>query len=407
MIVFTTTVAILGLLSTAGWVYMAFYRGWFWKTDVRLTGYARLRGRWPRVAVIVPARNESGVLPQTLASLLKQDYPGAFHVYVVDDSSTDSTGDTASNIAQFNGQSNRLTVTKARPLPDGWAGKVWAMQQGLDATTGFRARYLLLTDADIVHPADSLRKLVSRSVDDDFDIVSVMAKLQTNAGWERFLLPAFVYFFSMLYPFKWVSSASKRTTAAAGGCFLVRRTALDAAGGFRAISDRVIDDCSLARAVRDSGGRSWLGYADGVKSVRGYGSLGEIWRMVTRSAYDQLRYSPLLLVGTVLGLGVLFAAPVLAAVTGAVIVAGDWPGGVAAWTALVSGIAAWEIMSNTYAPVLKMHGLTRERGLLLPFAAIMYLAMTVDAARRHHFGGGTAWKGRRVGRAKAAVAEDE
>lgn len=407
MIVFTTTVAILGLLSTAGWVYMAFYRGWFWRTDVRLTGYARLRGRWPRVAVIVPARNESGVLPQTLASLLKQDYPGAFHVYVVDDSSTDSTGDTASNIAQFNELTHKLTVTKAKPLPDGWAGKVWAMQQGLDATVGFRARYLLLTDADIVHPADSMRKLVSQSVDDEFDIVSVMAKLPTNAGWERFLLPAFVYFFSMLYPFKWVSSASKRTTAAAGGCLLIRRTALDTAGGFKAISDRVIDDCSLAKAVRDSGGRSWLGYADGVESVRGYGSLGEIWRMVTRSAYDQLRYSPLLLVGTLLGLGVLFAAPVLAAVTGAVVVAGDWPGGVAAWTALVSGIAAWEIMSNTYAPVLKMHGLTRERGLLLPFAAIMYLAMTVDAARRHHFGGGVAWKGRPVVRAKEAETGDE
>ena len=400
--IFAIIVASLGLLSTAGWVYMAFYRGWFWKTDVRLIGYARLGGRWPRVAVIVPARNESGVLPLTLPSLLKQDYPGAYHVYVVDDASTDGTAETARNIAEINKLSHRVTVTQARKLPGGWTGKVWAMQQGLEATTGFRARYLLLTDADIVHPADSLRKLVSHAVDEEFDTVSVMARLQTSTGWERFLMPAFVYFFSMLYPFRWVSSTEKRTTAAAGGCLLVRRAALDDAGGFKAISDRVIDDCSLARAVRDSGGRSWLGYAEGVESVRGYGSLREIWQMVTRSAYEQLKYSPLRLLGTVFGLGLLFVSPVLAAVSGTVLVAGDWPGSVAAWTALVSGVAAWEIMSNTYAPVLKMHGLTRERGLTMPFVAVLYLLMTVGAARRHHFGKGESWKGRSVVQAKAA-----
>lgn len=393
--------AVAGLLSTAGWVYMAFYRGAFWKTDIRLPGHARLRGRWPRVAIIVPARNESSVLPETLPSLLKQDYPGSFHIYLVDDGSIDATSKTALAIAENNGLANRLTIIQADELPEGWTGKTWAMQQGLESTTGFRARYLLLTDADIVHPPDNLRKLVSHAVDEKFDTVSVMARLTSVTGWDKFLLPAFTYFFAMLYPFRWVADPEQQTTAAAGGCLLVRRAALDKAGGFRAISDRVIDDCSLARAVRNSGGTSWIGYADGVESNRSYGPLGDTWQMVARSAYEQLNYSPLVLTGTLAGLGILFAGPVIAAVTGAVLVAGYWPGSVAAWMALVSGVAAWEIMSNTYAPVLRMHGLHRERGLTLPFAAITYLLMTLDAARRYHFGSGGRWKGRPVKQAKA------
>ena len=375
---------------------MAFYRGWFWRTSIRLTDHARLKGRWPRVAVIVPARNESGILPETLPTLLKQDYHGAFHVYLVDDGSDDGTAATAVHTAEFAGMADRLTVVRAEQTPEGWAGKVWAMQQGLDATVGFRARYLLLTDADIAHPADSLRKLVSKAVDEEYDTVSVMARMRTVSGWEKFLMPAFVYFFSMLYPFRWVNDPNDRTAAAAGGCLLVRRAALEAAGGFKEISYRLIDDCSLARSIRDNSGKTWIGYLPEVRSVRGYGGIGDIWRMVARSAYEQLGHSRAVLAGTVVGLGLVFGSPVIAAVGGAISVGMDWPGNVYSWTALVSGVVAWEIMSNTYNPVLRLHGLGRERGLTLPFAAGLYLLMTLDSARRHYRGAAVSWRGRTV-----------
>lgn len=396
MVILSSIIASFGLLSVAVWVYMAFYRGGFWKTNIRLRYHPRLQGRWPRVAVIVPARNESGVLPQTLPSLLKQDYHGAFHIYLVDDNSNDGTAATARSVAEVAGMSNRLTVTQAEPTPEGWSGKVWAMQQGLDSTVGFRARYLLLTDADIVHPADSLRKLVSQAIDEEFDTVSVMARMRTSGFWEKFLMPAFVYFFSMLYPFRWVNDPEEKMAAAAGGCLLVRRAALEEAGGFKAISNRVIDDCSMARSIKDSGGKTWLGYSDDVESVRAYSQLSDIWSMVARSAYDQLKYSPALLAATVFGLGMVFGAPVVAAVVGTVLVVAEWPGNAFAWTALVSGVVAWEIMSNTYNPVLGLHKLGRERGLTLPFAAAMFLLMTLDSAHRHHTGSSVSWRGRDV-----------
>jgi hopene-associated glycosyltransferase HpnB len=388
----------VGLLSTAAWVYMAFYRGGFWKTSTFLPHHARLQGRWPRVAVIVPARNEAAMLPLTLPSLLKQDYPGTFHIFVVDDNSNDSTAAMAENIAEAEKLSDRLTVTSARPTAKGWSGKVWALNQGLAATTGFRARYLLLTDADIVHPIDSLRKLVSQAVDAEYDTVSVMAKMPATNVWEKLLLPAFVYFFAMLFPFRWVNEPGKNTAAAAGGRLLIRRAALDEAGGFRAISNRIIDDCAIARLIKSGGGKTWVGFSDEVKSIRGYGSLGDIWSMITRSAYEQLRYSPLLLTGTVLGLTVLFAGPVFAAIAGAVIVGSNWPPDVMPLTAMISGVVAWEIMSSTFAPILKLHGRGRELGLLMPFTAVLYMLMTLDSARRHYSGGGVSWKGRRTER---------
>ncbi len=396
MTIFATLLAVIGLLTTAAWVYMAFFRGGYWKTDVKLTAKARLKGHWPRVAVIVPARNEAGMLQETLPSLLKQDYHGTFHIYLVDDGSDDGTAATAAHLAEYSGMSDRLTVVKASPTPEGWAGKVWAMQQGLTSTTGFRARYLLLTDADIVHPVDSLRKLVSKAVDEELDTVSVMAKMKTVSGWEKFLMPAFVYFFSMLYPFRWVNDPDLPTAAAAGGCLLVRRAALEQAGGFKGISGKLIDDCSLARAVRDSGGRTWLGYSEEVNSARRYESPSEIWNMVSRSAYEQLKHSWLLLAGTVIGLGFLFAAPLVVTLIGVALVVADWPGNMASWTALIGGAVALEIMSNTYSPVLRMHGLGRERGLTLPLAAVIYLLMTLDSARRHHAGTAISWRGRPV-----------
>jgi hopene-associated glycosyltransferase HpnB len=392
----------IGLLSMAAWVYMAFYRGGFWKTDCRLPEHPRLQGRWPRVAVIVPARNEAAMLPQTLLSLLKQDYPGTFHVFVVDDNSDDSTAETADSIAEMEKLSDHLTVTRARPTSDGWSGELWALNEGLNATTGFRARYLLLTDADVLHPVDSMRKLVSHAVDGEFDTVSVISKMSVTTAWEKLLLPAFVYFFAMLFPFQWVNNPGNRKAAAAGGCLLVRRAALEEAGGFRAISHTLIYDCALARAIKSPGGKTWIGFSEEVESLRSYGSPGDIWNMVTRTAYEQLRYSPLILIGTVLALGLLFGGPVFAAVAGAAIVGSQWPPDVLPLTATISGVVAWEIMSSTFAPVLELHGRGRERGLALPFIAALYVLMTLDAARRHHFGGGGSWKGRAARRIQAS-----
>ncbi|MDA0232879.1 MAG: glycosyltransferase [Chloroflexi bacterium] len=301
--------------------------------------------------------------------------------------------------------SDHLTVTSARPTSDGWSGKLWALNEGLNATTGFRARYLLLTDADVLHPVDSMRKLVSQAVDGEFDTVSVMAKMSVTNAWEKLLLPAFVYFFAMLFPFHWVNSAGKRTSAAAGGCLLVRRAALEEAGGFRAISHRLIDGCALANAIKSQGGKTWIGFSEEVESLRSYGSPGDIWNMVARTAYEQLRYSPLILVGTVLALGLLFGGPVFAAVAGAVIVGSQWPPDVLPLTATISGVVAWEIMSSTFAPVLKLHGRGRERGLALPFIAAMYVLMTLDAARRHYSGSGGSWKGRTTRRIDLSIIE--
>ena len=190
----------------------------------------------------------------------------------------------AESIAAAENLSDHLTVANARPTPDGWSGKLWALNEGLNATTGFRARYLLLTDADIVHPADSLRKLVSHAVDSEYDTVSVMAKMPVTTGWEKLLLQAFVYFFAMLFPFGWVNNRERSEAAAAGGCLLVRRAALEDAGGFRAIAHRIIDDCALAQAVKARGGKTWIGFSHEVESLRSYGSLGDIWKMVARSA---------------------------------------------------------------------------------------------------------------------------
>ncbi|MFE2182196.1 glycosyltransferase [Streptomyces sp. NPDC059455] len=422
--------------SLAAWLWLLLGQGFFWRTDVRLprtgpdgSGPPEPDGFgppepavWPSVAVVVPARDESAVLPASLPSLLAQDYPGPAEIFLIDDGSSDGTGKLARELADEHGGLPLTVDSPGEPGP-GWTGKLWAVRHGMAlATTRLAADradrrdtdgadrkgedgrdadrkddggvdYLLLTDADIAHEPDSLRELVRAAEANGLDLVSQMARLRVVTYWERLIVPAFVYFFAQLYPFRWVNRPRGRTAAAAGGCVLLRREAAERAGVPEAIRQAVIDDVALSRAVKRSGGRIWLGLADRVDSVRPYPRLGELWRMVSRSAYTQLRHNPLVLLMTVAGLAVVYLVPPAAVVAG---VLTGRPGPSAL------GAAAWALMAGSYIPMLRYYRQTLWLAPLLPLTALLYLLMTVDSAVRHHLGQGAAWKGRTYARPSAA-----
>ncbi|WP_443071135.1 glycosyltransferase [Streptomyces sp. NBC_01476] len=380
-------------VSLAAWVWLLVGQGGFWRTDVRLPEGTE-PARWPKVAVVVPARDEAEVLGVSLPSLLAQVYPGEAEVFLVDDGSSDGTGELAEKLGASHG-GLPLTVTSPGEPPAGWTGKLWAVRHGIAlARERTGADYLLLTDADIAHRPDSLRALVAGAVGADLDMVSQMARLRVETGWERLIVPAFVYFFAQLYPFRRINRPRSRTAAAAGGCVLIRSTAVTAARVPDSIRQSVIDDVALARAVKRSGGRIWLGLAEQVDSVRPYPGLGELWRMVSRSAYAQLRHNPAVLAGTVLGLALIYLVPPVAAIGGAL--AGAWP-----LSAL--GFAAWAVMTGSYLPMLRYYGQPLWLAPLLPYTAGLYLLMTVYSAFEHYRGRGAAWKGRTYARPDATV----
>ncbi|MER3408679.1 MAG: glycosyl transferase family 2 [Thermoleophilia bacterium] len=334
---------------------------------------------WPSVAVLVPARNEAALLPCTLPSLLAQDYPGRWRVVLVDDRSSDGTGEVARAIDH-----PRLTVLAGSPLPVGWAGKVWALEQARRAT-GMDYDYLLLTDADIRHQPRSLRALVRESEQAGLALNSRMARLRCRSLAERLLIPAFLYFFFLLYPPRLVNDPGRRAAAAAGGCVLVRRQALDQAGGFAAIRDRVIDDVGLARAVKGCGGRIHLTLSQGeVTSLRAH-DLASAWRMVRRTAFEQLRFSWMLVAGTLAGLGLLFLLP--PAEVGLALATED--GQAAASLGALGGLA-WIASAASFRPAVRYFGLGPGWCLALPLAAALYAGMTVDSALRGSLGKG-AW----------------
>ncbi|WP_406214877.1 glycosyltransferase [Streptomyces decoyicus] len=374
----------IGAGSLLAWVWLLLGQGFFWRTDVRLPD-RRDPERWPTVAVVVPARDEAAVLPDSLPSLLGQKYPGRAEVFLVDDGSTDGTGALARQLAAARGGLPLTVSAPGEPEP-GWTGKLWAVRHGIAlARERVAPEYLLLTDADIAHDPDSLRELVAAARSAGLDLVSQMARLRAVTFWERLIVPAFVYFFGQLYPFRWVNRPGARTAAAAGGCVLLRREAAERAGIPDAIRHAVIDDVTLARAVKRSGGTIWLGLADRVDSVRPYPRPAELWRMVSRSAYAQLRHQPLLLLGTVLGLALVYLVPPVALAAG--LADGD--------TAVAAlGGAAWAVMCGTYLPMLRYYGQPPWAAPLLPFTALLYLLMTVDSAVQHYRGRGAAWKGR-------------
>ncbi|GGV63837.1 glycosyl transferase family 2 [Streptomyces thermoviolaceus subsp. thermoviolaceus] len=379
----------IAVASLLAWLWLLLGQGFFWRTDVRLPpGRDPDPGDWPAVCVVVPARDEAAVLGESLPSLLAQDYPGRAEIVLIDDNSSDGTGELARDLARRHG-GLPLTVDTPGEPPAGWTGKLWAVRHGVELARTRRPEYLLLTDADIAHAPDSLRRLVAAARAGGYDMVSQMARLRVESLWERLVVPAFVYFFAQLYPFRWIGRRGGRTAAAAGGCVLLRAETAERARIPEAIRHAVIDDVALARTVKRGGGHIWLGLADRVDSVRPYPRLHDLWRMVSRSAYAQLRHNPLLLLGTVAGLALVYLMPPVALVAGA---AAGSPATAAA------GGAAWLVMIATYVPMLRYYRQPLWLAPLLPFTALLYLLMTVDSAVQHYRGRGAAWKGRTYAR---------
>ncbi len=372
---------LLAAIALAIWIYMLVARGAFWLGRERDDWNANLPPTPPRVVAVVPARNEAAVIDQCISSLAAQDYPH-FAIVLVDDDSDDGTGAVARAAADAAGGRHPLTVVTSRMLPPGWTGKLWAVKQGIEAAQSLpdAPKYLLLTDADIVHTPDSLRRLVAHAEANGLVLTSLMAKLRCESFAERVHIPAFIFFFQMLYPFAWTNRPAHASAAAAGGCMLVRADALRNVGGIDAIRNALIDDCSLAIKMKQLG-PIWLALTDRVRSIRLYPVFEDLRRMVARSAYAQLRYSPLLLIGTVLGLLLTYIVPPLMAIFGS---------GLARWL----GIAAWGLMAIAFQPTLRFYRLSPLWGLALPGIAFLYMLYTLDSAYQYTRGRGGAWKGR-------------
>jgi hopene-associated glycosyltransferase HpnB len=380
----------LGLLCLAIWAWLLLAHGGFWRADQTDATPAPEPARWPSITAIVPARDEADVIGEAVSSLLAQDYPGPFKVILVDDGSTDGTAKAAREAARAVGRPERLEVVAGAPLPAGWTGKLWAVSQGVGRATGSDAppELLWLTDADIAHTPDNLRRLAARAEAGDHALVSLMAELRCKSFAERMLIPAFVYFFQMVYPFRWVNRPDSRTAAAAGGCMLVRRTALEAAGGMAAIRGAIIDDCALAAALKPHG-RIWLGLTHRATSLRPYPSVSAVGRMISRSAYAQLNYSPWLLAGTLAGLALTFLAPPAIGAFG--------PG-----PARIPALAAWLLMALSFQPMLRFYRRSALWGLALPAIGGLYAAFTLQSAIDVWRGRGGMWKGRSQALAEAA-----
>ena len=364
----------LAAAAALAWLVLLLGRGFFWRADVDDGDAEALPEpeHWPEVAILIPARNEAETIGRVVAALRAQDYPGAFTITVVDDRSTDGTGDLA--------RAAGAMVVSGGARPPGWSGKLNALRQGLEALAPGTHDHLLLTDADIAHAPDSLRRLVQRATVQDLALVSLMAKLRCESRAERWLIPAFVFFFMMLYPFAWSNDPRARTAAAAGGCVLLRRRDFEAVGGLAPIHDRIIDDCALAGLVKGPGRGTWIGLTERVVSLRAYPRLADIRAMVARTAYAQLRYNPWLLLGMVAALALVFLAPPLLALLAP---------GAAGWL----GAFAWGAMVVAFAPMLRRFGLSAWRGFLLPLIGLAYLLFTLASARAEWAGRGGLWKG--------------
>jgi hopene-associated glycosyltransferase HpnB len=374
--------AAVGGISVAIWLYLLFARGGFWRMR-EAEPEGAVPHPAPPVVAVIPARNEAPVVAQAVSSLAAQRYPGEFRIVLADDDSGDGTG----AMAQTAAPPERLTVVRTSPLPQGWTGKLWAVSAGIAAAESYPAEYLLLTDADIVHSPDNLSTLVARAVAGGYDMVSYMAMLECRTLAEQALIPAFVFFFFMLYPPAWVEltkpgSRRHRTAGAAGGCILISRAALERLGGIARIRSELIDDCALARAVQDTGGRVWLGLSSRARSVRPYAGFGAIGRMISRTAFTQLGHSVWLLIGTVAGLALTYLAPPLLTLL--------VPRGAASGL----GAIAWLLMSAAYYPAVRYYRRPAFWAPLLPLVAVFYLAATVHSALAYWRGAGGLWKGR-------------
>ncbi len=371
--------------SLLAWVTLAVGRGKFWEAKVDTLSAASNDGA--RIEAIVPARNEEETIGRAIASLVSQTYTGPFAITLVDDQSDDDTASVAGAAVASLPHPERLTIVSGRALAAGWTGKLNALDAGIAHVLATRGKpdYWLFTDADIEHHATNLAELVAKAQSDDRDLVSLMVRLRCESGWERLLVPAFVYFFAKLYPFAWSNDRTRATAAAAGGCILLRASALDAIGGLEAIADRLIDDCALAGAVKSRGGALWLEMSTRTQSIRPYGTLDSFWQMVKRSAFTQLDRSYFATVGATLVMALLYLAPPALTVVG--VVRRD------AKLAIVAG-SAWLLLAALYRPTLRAYARPSAEAIALPIAASLYMAMTIDSAIAHARGRGGVWKGR-------------
>jgi hopene-associated glycosyltransferase HpnB len=371
---------LLAAIPLATWIYLLLARGHFWRVREDRLEPQPLEN-WPCVTVIVPARNEAQTISQAVSSLAKQDYAGEFSIVVVDDHSEDGTAALAQQAANESGASQRLKIHSAAPLAQGWTGKLWALNDGIQIAADRSTEFFWFTDADIEHAPDTLGQLVFRAERESLDLASLMVLLQAKTLPERLLIPPFLFFFLMLYPPRWIADSKARTAGAAGGCILLRRSALERIGEIASIRGEVIDDCALARAVKKSGGKIWMGVTRASVSLRSYRTFAEIRDLIARTAFTQLHYSLLLLIATLIGL---FATYLLAWIAFFTL---DDPGWLLASTAI-------SMMTATYGATVRFYGFPWLWALTLPVAALFYAYATCVSAVRYWLGRGGQWKGR-------------
>jgi hopene-associated glycosyltransferase HpnB len=363
------------------WIYLLAFRGGFWRITNHLAPVEQTKSSGKRVAVVIPARNEAAYIERAITSLLEQDFSAALHIFLVDDASTDQTADVAVAAAERAGKAGLLTTIIGKPLEPGWTGKLWALSQGIAKAEALTPDYLLLTDADILHSPNSIAQLVAVAEANECDLASLMVKLACQSLAEKTLIPAFVFFFLKLYPPAWIHSEASRTAAAAGGCILIRTEVLQKVGGLAAIRSQIIDDCALAREVKRSGGRIWMGLTATTKSMRTYRTFSEIERMISRTAFNQLDHSPLLLIGTIAGLVLTYLLPPILLVTGKRL-------------AMLLGLLDWMLMSAAYLPTIRFYRLRPAWCFSLPFVVCFYTGATIHSAVQYWRGIGGEWKGR-------------
>ena len=374
---------ILGIVTLAIWLHLFFGRGWFWRLKNLDADADRAKpsALFPKIIAVVPARNEAETIGEAVTSLVSQDYPGVFSIVVVDDHSEDATDAIARRLSLEHGAEDKVRVVAASALPEGWTGKLWALNEGVATTAAEAPAFYWFTDADITHAPGTLHRLVARAEQDNLGLASFMVLLQSKTLPERALIPAFLYFFLMLYPPRWIADEDLSTAGAAGGCILLRREALERIGGLASIRGEVIDDCALARAVKESGGRVWMGLTRESASLRAYGTFGEIRDLIARTAFTQLRYSTLFLAGTLAGMFLTYVAPVF------LLFAQDS-------TAKLLGLLAWLLMTLSFLRTLRFYRLSAVWAPLLPLTALFYSYATWFSAARYWMGKGGLWKGR-------------
>ena len=373
----------LAAFSLVIWLGLFFFNGHFWQIWIVDADREKVSppSAWPSVAAVVPARNEAETIAETVSALLRQNYSGEFSIVVVDDHSEDGTGDLARIAAEKSGSMKKIHVVAAPELIPGWTGKLWALQAGVDAANLSKPDFFWFTDADIVHAPDTLQRLISRAENNQLDLTSLMVLLQALSFAEKLIIPPFLYFFLMLYPPRRIANAKSRTAGSAGGCILLRRNTLERSGGLAAIRNEIIDDCSLARVVKRNGGKIWMGLTRGSVSLRRYSRWSELQNMIARTAFTQLNYSTLQLIGTLAGLLLTFMTPVVFTFTT----------NPRTWA---PALLAWCLMSASFLPTAVFYGLSPIWSPFLPISALFYFYATFLSALRYWLGRGGQWKGR-------------